>query len=487
MSQNPVQQLEQLLEQHPGVLRAAVHKSTDHKFVVQIIPNQDYLNRQLREDGEDRKRLKQWQTVYNWFEKGKSGISENTGLDTSIWNSSYTRKPIPREEMLEWRDLTVQQILSLNPVEVLEIGCGTGPLLLRIAPKTKRYVGIDFSASSLKSIPGQMEGLGGSWDMVSLEERAADSISEFREDSFDTVVMNSVIQCFPSLEYFKRVLGQIIRITKPCGSVFIGDVRNYALSPAFALSVELYRAAPSMSVSELRKLVQKRLLTEREFVASPAFFLALRQHYPEIAGVKILPKLGQFNNELNNFRYDVILQLATTKNNLTNPFWYDWSTQESVQQQLFDGKPEILALSRVPNSRVEKDVAAFAFLAKCPDSTTVDEFRAELGKYPTIGVHPRTLLTLGATLGYQVSFSWASSRPDGSHEVIFCREKNTDIIWQEPDTLSGELSRYVSDPSGVTSRLNLARQLQEYIQGKLVPNELRVDITFVETLSGECN
>ena len=131
------------------------------------------------------------------------------------WNSSYTKQPIPADEMREWVDNTVEEILSLHPAEILEIGCGTGLLLLRIAPTSKRYVGMDFSASSLKSLRKQMAALDGKQSAVTLLERPADDFKDLDDNSFDTIIINSVVQYFPSLEHLTKVLEGALKATKP--------------------------------------------------------------------------------------------------------------------------------------------------------------------------------------------------------------------------------------------------------------------------------
>ena len=83
---------------------------------------------------------------------GKEAASSPLAFNIARWNSSYTRKPIPAEEMREWVDESVEEILALRPREILEIGCGTGLLLLRIAPNCKRYVGVDQSKAALQRI-----------------------------------------------------------------------------------------------------------------------------------------------------------------------------------------------------------------------------------------------------------------------------------------------------------------------------------------------
>ena len=54
--------------------------------------------------------------------------------------------------MREWVDVTVARIAALQPERVLEIGCGTGLLLYRLAPNCERYVGTDFSAVAQRQV-----------------------------------------------------------------------------------------------------------------------------------------------------------------------------------------------------------------------------------------------------------------------------------------------------------------------------------------------
>src|SRR6185369_14952405 len=73
-------------------------------------------------------------------------------FNTVGWNSSYTGKPIPPDEMKEWVDQTVERIRALEPKRVLEIGCGTGLLLFRVAPHREAYHATDFSAAVIDQL-----------------------------------------------------------------------------------------------------------------------------------------------------------------------------------------------------------------------------------------------------------------------------------------------------------------------------------------------
>src|SRR6185437_14267265 len=105
---------------------------------------------------------------------------------------------IPAEEMREWVDDAVEHILSLAPKRALEIGCGTGLLLFRLAPHCESYTGTDFSPAALGYVRQQLTTLG-SGDEVLLLERRADDFRDIEPNSFDAVILNSVVQYFPSV------------------------------------------------------------------------------------------------------------------------------------------------------------------------------------------------------------------------------------------------------------------------------------------------
>src|SRR5690606_40465937 len=60
--------------------------------------------------------------------------------------------PIGEAAMREWRDGTVRRIRALGPKRLLEIGCGTGLLLHRLAPGCERYTATDLSQAALDLI-----------------------------------------------------------------------------------------------------------------------------------------------------------------------------------------------------------------------------------------------------------------------------------------------------------------------------------------------
>jgi amino acid adenylation domain-containing protein len=476
-------QIEERLTKHPGVRQAVVtasrHASGEQKLVAYVVPDKDYLHSVAANEGE---RLEDWRAVFDWFQEEEG--SSSTGFNTLVWNSSYTREPVPADEMREWVDTTVEEILSLHPAEILEIGCGTGLLLLRIAPTSKRYVGMDFSATSLKSLREQMAAFNGVSRAVTLLERQADNFEDLDDNSFDTIIINSVVQYFPSLEHLTRVLEGTLKAAKPRSAIFIGDVRSLSMLEAWSASVELFQAPSTLSLSDLREKIRRRVNQERELVISPAFFFALQRRYPQISRIEIRPKWGSADNEMNSFRYNVTLFLDPHEQKYIEPRWLDWTaeglTLDAIGDLLRSGT-EMIAIKGVVNVRVEKDVEALARLANSDDSSTAGELREALGNTPTSGVSPDKLRSLAKQFDYQAQISWASCRSDGSFDVFFRRlaagEELTSVAvaWPRPDTVDEDLAAHVHDPSRIARRRMLIQQLRDYakasLPGPMVPAE----------------
>lgn len=138
----------------------------------------------------------------------------------------------------------------------------------------------------------------------------ADDLSSLREHSFDPIVLNSTIQYFPSFEYVMTALDEALRVARPGGRLFIGDVRHKGLLNALHASVQLYRADGDMSISELRRRVETAAARDKELAVDPEFFVELAARHPRLTRAHIMPKLAPYDNELNRFRYGVTLDVV---------------------------------------------------------------------------------------------------------------------------------------------------------------------------------
>jgi SAM-dependent methyltransferase/acyl carrier protein len=298
-------------------------------------------------EGQDGKQLEeeqlaQWQTVHDDEVFNQTAPLADPTFNISGWISSYTGEPIPAEEMREWVDDAGDRILSLEPKRVLEIGCGTGLLLFNLAPHCVRYVGTDFSPAALSYVRQHL-----SDDKVVLLERRADDFRDIEAGSFDGVILNSVVQYFPSVVYLLRVLENAVRATRSGGFVFVGDVRSLPLLEAFHTSVEMFKVDDSLPPEDLQQLVRKRVAEEEELILDPAFFAALKEHLPRVSNVEILPKRARVENEMTRFRYQVVIHVGEE----TTPAPLDTSRRKTWSEYANNPLQAKFARSLIPQLR----------------------------------------------------------------------------------------------------------------------------------------
>ncbi|HYO99702.1 MAG TPA: amino acid adenylation domain-containing protein, partial [Pyrinomonadaceae bacterium] len=425
-------EIEAALTRHPAMKEAIVIVREDipghQNLAAYVVQNLQYVGADQKE-ALAAQRVAQWQDVHNDEVANETSISGDPTFNISGWKSSYTQAAIPEAEMREWLDATVKRILAQKPASILEIGCGTGLLLFRLAPHCTKYWGRDFSEAALDYVRQHLHLLDGGAAHVQLAQREATDFEGIEPKSFDGVIINSVVQYFPGVDYFVRVLQGAIRSVREGGFIMVGDVRNLPLLEAFHTSVQLEQAETSLSVAQLRQQVQKALVEEPELVIDPAFFIALKQRLPEINHVEINLKRGRFQNELNRFRYDVILHVGAATQPEVNLNWVDWDKQgmslDSVRQLLRETKPEFFGLTNVPNARVLHAVEACVLLSGFSESGTVGELREALRKEAGTAADPEDLWALGDELAYEVDITWAGTGAEGRCDVLFSLREGT--------------------------------------------------------------
>ena len=385
--------------------------------------------------------LQQWQTLH-----GQSYVEPSAQEDSTFnlagWGSSYTGEAIPEEEMAEWVEATVADVRALRPRHVLEIGCGTGLLLARLAPDCESYLGTDHAPSALEHVrrmQRSVPGLAG----VSVSQRSAEDFSGLPEAHFDVVLLNSVVQYFPSVDYLLRVLEGAARVVRPGGVIYLGDVRDLRLLSAYHASVQLFRAPDTLSASQLSALVAQRQRDEEELVLDPELFRALPHLLPQVRGVEVRLKRGKHHNELTRFRYQVLVHVhAASRQEPAVPEAdiHDWRqegwTLESLRHWLRAERPEHVELRAIPNARLREEALTLEWLAS-PAGHTVAQLRQQLTRAPE-AVEPETLWALADELPYAVHLTWPTQ---GSHDALVAR-----LVRRDVDGLPARLAAPVASP-----------------------------------------
>lgn len=433
-----LREIEDVLAQHPLVresLVAAKEDAAGQKYLVAYVL-QNY-NKQVYSgfnlEPLDIEQMTQWQKIHNNEQLNPIHNTWDKTFNISGWINSYTGTLINEEEMKEWVDNTVTRIQELQPKKILEIGCGTGLLLFRLAPQCEVYVGTDFSETALLYVQQQLDSLEIDLPQVSLNQRRADELHDFEPQSFDVVVLNSVIQYFPSIDYLLKVIENALQVIKPGGSLFIGDIRNYLLLEPFAAAVELSKSTNETSGRTVLQNIYNRLYREEELTLDPTFFLALQKKFPQISKAQVLLKRGEHLNELTSFRYDVVLQIESTREPEMKWLEMNWVQEnlsiEKIYQFLEQEQCQALKVNSVPNQRVWKYIYALNTVKSLDPSQSIGFLKEKLTlDDQSLGVDPEEFWKFSQTLPYEVTVSWEKSDTEGSYQIFFQRKCDSDDV-----------------------------------------------------------
>ncbi|MFF1478963.1 methyltransferase domain-containing protein [Streptomyces sp. NPDC058301] len=408
----------------------------------------------------DRDRARQelrllWNAVADSTAAGAPALG--TDFDTSGWTSSYTGAPLPEPEMREWVAHSVALLREAEPATVLELGCGTGLLLLRIAPDTRRYVALDLSRPILDGLAVAVGRAGLS--QVELHQGEATGAERFAGAGFDLVVCNSVVHYFPDEEYLRTTVAAAVRAAGPGGRAVVGDVRDHSLAKAFHASVVLAQAEGGATGDALRQAWRRRLREDPQMSVAPQWFTALAAGDGEVSWAEVRPRRGAARNEMNGFRFDAVLHREARLLDIDD--WREWSTASlttDAVDRLLSGRPRALGLLGIPNARTAGAAAVATALAG-PDIPSVTELRRLSRSHDGAGVDPEALFALAARRGYRCHLSRARGAADGSFDAAFLPEGDgvQGLLPRFPRSPGGPAGQQVTEPV-VQRALGLARK-----------------------------
>jgi amino acid adenylation domain-containing protein len=424
-----------------------------------------------------------WQQLYeSTYKENAAGAAD---FNLAGWTSSYTGEPVPAEEMRIWVEETVSRIKALQPRKALELGCGSGLLLTRIAPHCESYVGVDFSKEVLAQLEHYLQQRP-DLKNVTLHYGVAHELAFIEDDSVDLVILNSVVQYFPNTDYLLQVLAEAERVTRSGGHIFIGDVRSLGLVEAYHTSVQLYKAADNTPLEDLKQRMIQAQQNEEELVIDAAFFTELARRSRKIGRAEPALKQGSYDNELSRFRFDVTLTLGAKEKIAEPEHWVPWNPaagwQKEVEDILAQHPQTSVAVRGIRDRRTASSVEA-AHKLQSGSSGTAAELRAACESMS--GEDPDVISQLAQRLG--VPFAWQGFGSDAVYDVIFSPR----WIPQESagEVLPGYYSRYANTPAQGSATSELGRSLHEYLRQSLpdymVPSTIMVVPSWPLTRNGK--
>ncbi|NDD31164.1 MAG: class I SAM-dependent methyltransferase, partial [Proteobacteria bacterium] len=332
-------------------------------------------------------------------------------------------------------DLPASDLTDARP-RVIEIGCGTGLLLARLAPDCATYLGFDFSH---ESVTAARDLCASRADLahVQIEERTADDTAHLPAGGFDLVILNSIVQYFPGVEYLERVVQGALRVLAPGGRIFLGDLRHLELLPAFQASIALHKALEnggSTSTPELRTRTERGLRNEEELLLSPALFTDWKNRWPQIARVEVTPKRGHARNELTKYRYDAVLFThGDDARETASPIWHDATstTLDDITTHLRSSSQDVIAFTHLANMRTHDDRFVRTLLSEHPSQATdvalktASDLHAALqSQHATVSTRnldPEALHAIALEHGFILRLSLTAASSDGSFDAVFTR------------------------------------------------------------------
>jgi amino acid adenylation domain-containing protein len=289
---------------------------------------------------------REWEDAFDSLYR-ESRSDEETLLDFTGWTRTADGEPIPEKEMRAWLADTVTVLKTQQPRRVLEVGCGLGLIALSLAPSSQNYLATDISNNAIEALNAKA---GANGISLRAEKASAKETAErFAAQRFDLVILNSVAQYLSGFDELSGLITDLSRLLSPGGSIFVGDVRDLRKADAFYDAVERSRH-PTLTPEDLAERVRRARLHDEEAHYDAAAFGVIADRIGMLEPVVRLKPLAM-DNEMVNFRYDVLLRSGDAQATSGDCQTLDWRECDpaAIMERLYTSS-DPLVVENVPFS-----------------------------------------------------------------------------------------------------------------------------------------
>lgn len=515
MNRSDILEVERLLRSHELVENAVISSqgSSNGETVAYVTLHRPAVKQHIQSaadngEGYESQHVDMWETIYSgaiYPTIEKDMQPEDIGRDFHGWVSAYDGSPLGNEAMGEWLDDTIGTILFCHgqgqgELDVLELGTGSGMILFNLAKHMRSYLGVELTQTAIDFVTATANSMSELANKVIVRQGTAADFNLYESSSANLVIINSVAQYFPSLDYLTQVVEQVLCL-KSVRTIFFGDMRSSALIQEFFVSKALRNLPKGATKEEVSQKVAEMAQAELELLTDPAFFTGLLDRFRDlIEHVEILPKKMKATNELSCYRYAAVIHVADRERavgqalrreirDLRNEDWIDFQKQkldyEALSQRLVAGSG-VVAVSNIPYSKISFERHIVGSLQNEPKDdvivgsdwlASVSEKSQEL---PSLS--PVDLVALAQKSGHRVEISWARQHSQrGGLDAVFHRHRPSDgrerVLFKFPTDHQGRrMDELSSHPLEQQAKQEIQQVLYDLLEDQLpsamMPDEI---------------
>lgn len=504
--------IEQILRKHESVDDATVvlREGADDEAVAFVTMHkknvQSQIESQRQSDNEyEAQQIQLWETIFDRGAQtamGQNLLPNAVARDFTGWVSAYDGAPLNHSDMNEWLDDTIETLLgssSSHSLNVLELGTGSGLVLFGIAENLESYLGLELSQTAVDFVTATASSIPSLAEKVRVHQGTATDLNLLGPASPSVVVINSVAQYFPSQDYLLEVIKGILRLSS-VRTVFLGDIRSYALQKEFLISKAFHKSGQRATKDDFREAMMGMAQAEIELLVDPGFFTGLPDQFPDvIKHVEILPKKMRANNELSRYRYAAIIHLRDRKqmgegreqqviHEIKDEEWIDFVdsglNRQILLRRLKDLASDVMGVSNISYSKTIFERHAIDSLNGGPEDHTLDWISsARQTSQDCASLSAVDLVDIAKEAGYEVEISWARQHSQrGGLDAVFHRHQPSGrarVMFRFPTDHQGRAaSTFSSQPLQQQAEQAIQQQLYETLEAQLpfhmVPQDIFV-------------